>query len=66
MRESGRLIDVGFALVRYRDAMRELLAIPATPDVLLPSLFAAWEGTGPAILPYDPGLEGQNFGRLFA
>ncbi|WP_336250870.1 AMP-binding protein, partial [Stomatohabitans albus] len=26
----------------------------------------AWEGTGPAILPYDPGLEGQNFGRLFA
>lgn len=46
--------------------MRDLLAVPATPDVLIPALLAAWEGTGPAILPYAPDLEGQAFGQLFA
>ena len=46
--------------------MRDLLAVPATPDALVPALIAAWEGTGPAILPYDPALEGQAFGKLFA
>lgn len=56
----------GFGAMRYLDPMRDLLAVPATPEALVPALIAAWEGTGPAILPYDPELEGQAFGRLFA
>jgi o-succinylbenzoate---CoA ligase len=47
------------------EGARPLVAVDATPRVLLPHLRAAWEG-GPAVLPVDPRLPTRARGALVA
>jgi O-succinylbenzoic acid--CoA ligase len=40
--------------------VRDLARVPAEPDVLIPALRAALDGTGPAVLPLAPEIDGSD------